>query len=545
MKHRESLLAVLWIGGVSVTAHLLYSTLGFNPTDDGFTLAYSRRLILGQIPHLDFISIRPCLSPALHVPEVLFGGAYTYWISRFVFFLQWAVVAWFATGFIIRGLGLALRSGERFALALITFVFCCHSFPPMVWHTVDGIFLSVLGLHFRSRPAVRRAWPAYLLFGAAYLCKQSFIFVAPALLVLFGDWRKWRCLAATALPGVFYLVILVATGGLGDGLEQMLSQNDFFTYAVRSYLRIPVFAGIGAGFAAAGLLSASGSAAAPGRRSTARWFGSAIVAAAFLLAAAALYEGRQLGVQLGLFGMVCGAIVRMVSGSPRERFSRIRTGAVLIVLAWSASLSIGYNTPAFVSGMLLVFLLGLVLRSLPAEGMRLRPLLSVVAVLAAVIAFHHTRTHHIYRERPASELTKTLGDVLPGGKLIRTNPNTYEFLVDLDRAIDEVDSEGLGYAIVPDLAGYWVQAKEANPLPIDWPQGIELNTPALFDRVTRSIEDGRPHQAVLLQKFGAEALDRGFLELRIVEDEWFHTVVRYVRNHLDRTGETECFDIYR
>src|SRR5918912_610006 len=72
----------LFVAGVSLVAHLLFSSLGFNPTDDGFILAYSRRLLDGQVPHRDFISIRPVGSSYLHLIEVVIGGDYTLWISR-------------------------------------------------------------------------------------------------------------------------------------------------------------------------------------------------------------------------------------------------------------------------------------------------------------------------------------------------------------------------------------------------------------------------------------------------------------------------------
>ena len=39
---------------------------GFNPSDDGVILAQSYRLLQGQIPHLDFISIRPIGSAVFH-----------------------------------------------------------------------------------------------------------------------------------------------------------------------------------------------------------------------------------------------------------------------------------------------------------------------------------------------------------------------------------------------------------------------------------------------------------------------------------------------
>ncbi|MGM0650030.1 MAG: hypothetical protein ACQES1_05925, partial [Bacteroidota bacterium] len=41
-------------------------TEGLNPSDDGVVLAQSWRIILGQVPHLEFISIRPVGSGVLH-----------------------------------------------------------------------------------------------------------------------------------------------------------------------------------------------------------------------------------------------------------------------------------------------------------------------------------------------------------------------------------------------------------------------------------------------------------------------------------------------
>jgi len=88
------ILAVLFLAGVPLIAHGLYSWMGFNPTDDGFTLAYSRRIFDGQIPHLDFIIIRPFLSPILHMPEAAWAGDNMLMVSRFVVWAQFACIAW-------------------------------------------------------------------------------------------------------------------------------------------------------------------------------------------------------------------------------------------------------------------------------------------------------------------------------------------------------------------------------------------------------------------------------------------------------------------
>src|SRR5919199_1494999 len=132
------LISVAFLVVVPTVAHLLFSWRGFAPVDDGFTLAYSRRILEGQIPHRDFIIIRPFLSPLIHTP----------------------------------------------------FAASVHYFVLTAWHTVDGLFLSSIGLWILlTQKHTTRRIAGYLLIAAAYLTKQSFLFVAPLSVLLLGDWR--------------------------------------------------------------------------------------------------------------------------------------------------------------------------------------------------------------------------------------------------------------------------------------------------------------------------------------------------------------------
>jgi len=56
-------------------AHFAFSSLGFPATDEGFVLAYSRRILAGQVPHRDFIFIRPAGSPIAHLLEAALGAS--------------------------------------------------------------------------------------------------------------------------------------------------------------------------------------------------------------------------------------------------------------------------------------------------------------------------------------------------------------------------------------------------------------------------------------------------------------------------------------
>ena len=91
---RQGWIIALALVVLAAGLHFLYSPLGFNPTDEGFVLAYSRRVLDGQVPHRDFISIRPAGSAYLHAPELAIGGQRALWMSRAAVWLQFVVIAW-------------------------------------------------------------------------------------------------------------------------------------------------------------------------------------------------------------------------------------------------------------------------------------------------------------------------------------------------------------------------------------------------------------------------------------------------------------------
>src|SRR5436190_18323148 len=94
---KEILFSLLFIFFFSIGCHFLFSAFGFVPSDDGFNLAYSRRILDGQIPYKDFLLAHNLGTPLLFVPFVRFGGEYTFWLTRFVVWFEFACIAWIWT----------------------------------------------------------------------------------------------------------------------------------------------------------------------------------------------------------------------------------------------------------------------------------------------------------------------------------------------------------------------------------------------------------------------------------------------------------------
>jgi hypothetical protein len=430
----------------------------------------------------------------------------------------------------------SLSSGAAVFCGLICFAATVHTKHLTAWHTIDGLFFLSVGLTFCVQ---RKTWPkliGYFLLGLAPLCKQGFVFVVPGALLLLRDWRSIKYWGAGALPGFVYLAFLLFTGGVSDAVTQLTSHSEFFSTAILAYCQLRILFSAIIGFGAAYLIN---NAAANSAR---RW--SALIVlylVPFVGTAVSLARGVMLFDAFLLFGL-CLGVAAYWSVFQRNSPAAKRVLFLALLAAWTASISGGYNSPALGAGALLVALTVTIL-SQDAPWQRRLIEYSLPVFCALIVAgFVVGRTRHIYRDQPASRLSRSIGDVMPGGNRIYTNGNTYAFLSDLQRAVAFVEQSHRKYAIIPDVAAYWVQSPQPNPFPAVWPHGQELKPPPLLNRYLRAIDAGRIDTTVIVQKVAADTLADGFAPLP--EGEYYE-VVRYVRRNLEKVHETDYFVLYQ
>lgn len=534
---------LLFVTVLSTVAQWRYSAFGFNPTDDGFVLAYARRILDGQIPHRDFIAIHLAGSGYLHAPFVALGGDHTYLISRFFVWVQLAFIAWAWTAIGNRLLEVRPPLVVKVCIALTAFTMSAHYFPVMAWHTIDGLFLVTAALWIRIANAGRARFLGDVLLGAAILCKQNFVFCGPLIILLFERrQRRLAGLAALALPAAYALVVIVS-GGAGDAWVQLSTQSDLATPGFLKYLWEPAFAGgTVIGLLTVMLLKPS----APGEKPAiddglTRLVGLAIVALLLAKASYAMAQGRYLGAPaFGLFGMACGATLALASIRTGTS-SRWQFGLVIVAVVWCTALSIGYNTPALAAGLLVVFLLVLFFPD-PESSRAVKWTPAAIVMIVTVISlwkFDEARLKFVYLERPASELKWRLDGILPGGAGLLTDQNTYHVLKDLQAA---TVAAGGRYAIQPDFSGWWVKSDQANPLPIDWAQWIELGSPQLKSRAIRAMNAQRGELTIIVAKYETAALAK---RLAPSPNSFRFPLAAYARTHYAKVGETSYFELYR
>lgn len=542
---RDQLWPLGFLLGIAVTTHFLLSPLGFNLTDDGFVLAQSRRLLAGEIPHRDFMSIRPVGSALLHVVDLVLGGERTYLVSRLLYWIEVAVGCWAWLAILL--MGQAVRPG-RWALlpfAALAFMFSTHAFPPMAWYTVDAIALASLG--YLASGSRHKSLPllGHALIGAAAVCKQNFLPLAVVAVLLRGRARQPAAWLAAFTAPLLYVLVLAALGAAPDMRVQFTAVTGLFESGLWPYVHEGWFA---LGLALGALLAWLAALPVRGGRPGASALRVAAIAAGW---AAVVFAGSAIDSEafhflfseaFFLFGLTAGALVVPLV---RREFSPVLiAGGFALALAWCTAVSLGYLSPALASGpLVLVFGLGPLGTIDPrqrAAALRVSAACAALTLLLVAPHWWSARLDHIYNEATSPLLTYDLGGVLPGGRGIRTNKHTYEMIKDLHDTVAGLD--GRRYALLVDGPGWWVCAAQRNPLPLDWANGMELSTEPLRARVTNSVLRQRGQIAIVVQKAAAVRSSLGFRPLPTDDPFYGHAV--WAMRTLELESESSYWAVY-
>ncbi len=512
---------------VSLT-HLGLSWMGFNPTDDGWVLAQSRRLLNGERPHFEFDSVRPAGSALLHLPELCFGH-YVFWASRLVYWTQWWLVGWCWAFLLMRLLDIKLRPRNRFCVVAIVVFLSCFAHPMTASADLDALTLFSLGVVLmETESTVTGA----LLLGLAMLCKQTFAPGGVAVLCVYRARCGRKALAALVLPPLLYLGALAASS---PSDEPMTALTDLFSLTKLFWnIGLEPYLWLLAG--AAGVWLVAGHVTTLERWP--RWL-PGVAALAYTLSWLARMRfdfWHNFPAEVALEPCVICAVLGVWAWR-HERPGVARAVGLLLLAAWSIALSLGNQTPMYMAGPAIGCLLLLGYQhALPLRDYwRALPLCVALVVVGRCVQF---MSEHPYRQQPAAQLKYPLGDVLPGGALIYTDEPTSRLFADLHRAIAlQTNSR---YAIVPDFACWWVESAQRNPLRVDWPLGYEGGN------WSARIAWLRYHHDItfIVEKYRADSISYGHYPFWRQSLQYDYAVVQDVHENLHKYAETEYFELY-
>ncbi|MBP2321647.1 hypothetical protein JOF56_002032 [Kibdelosporangium banguiense] len=524
---------VAWVIALAVAVVARVARFGFTAADQGFILAGSWRLLHGEIPHLDIVSARPLGSSVLHVIDFLIPAP-LYISSVFLAMIELIVFTIACAALLTRTSPLQWGPLRTLLVAAASLV-NLHLFTLMAWHTIDGLMLTAVGwwmldAGLRSQnPWQRRIGLALL--GFAVITKQSFALAVPIgflILFLHPDARKqaksWLrvlidLLCLGSVP-ILYFGTVAAAGGLGEAILQLTSakgaygesliwfwQNDFsviFDQAQIDWRRavLGVF-GVSLLLGVLWLLRDRIGVAGVWLRILAAAGGVAITV--YSLADTELSYPPTWAIKIAWIfaaAIVLDAVV--------HKYFPWRP-LLLVVLAYSASLSWGYDYPALLGGTLVIATLEILLSAVPE--VRIVPrvvtaLAGVVALAAASFALVTAHDRSVTADQPHDKLTVDLGSVLPEMSGIRTSPITATYVRQIKDCVAKYPADNV--AVLPHNSFVYPVMKLHNPFPLDWPLDAELvadaipRTDAAIDNLNR---DG--HYLVIFQTLEIDALRKG------------------------------------
>lgn len=526
------------VAGIPLLATVIvarFGRFGFTPTDQGFVLAQSWRLLLGEIPQVDFVGPRPFGSAFLHlvdfaVPAPLMVS------SAFVMVVQLGVVTLALAAF-LTGTSPLTWGPLRLGLVAAAEVVNLNTFPTMAWHTVDGLFAVALGWWLTDRGlrthSTWRRWLGLFCLGFAVVVKQSFALVVPiGLLILFlhpaqppKNARWWGrtvvdVLWLGAAPLLYFGWITVA-GGLPSAIDQLAGAKatwgaTLFRFwvsdsAFRS--RIQVFAVLFVVLVLVGAYLARERLGTPGR-----WLRVLVAAGgAVMLIRVLVIGGFASASNWSIVLLWMFVAVTVLDAVVRRRFPWQHL--LVALLGWMTCLSWGHQVPSLIAGTLVLATLDLLVLALSdvrlPSGAQFRyyatisgALLAAVVIGLAFVQLSAARDEESYGDLALPQLTADLGDITPELAGIRTSPSVHTYVKQIRDCMGKFPASKV--AFLPDNAFVYPVFRLRNPFPMDWPLPAEQTG----DATTRMVDAARKLEAegdylVLFQTVHAVTLYTG------------------------------------
>jgi hypothetical protein len=512
----------LFLLPLSLLLHILLSWIGYNPTDDGFVLAISKRLLNGEIPHRDFISIRPVGSSIFHLPFLFFGD-YCLWISRYFVILQWLIISSASLSFIQKNIELGLSRFEEYFWITLIFICCLHQAPLLAWTTIDGIFFSIIGFNLLLSKKLAYNYAGLLFIGCTVLTKQVYLpLLFVPLIMSLNIPRTARLL--TFLPAILYVFSIWFNDGLSYMIMQFSARSEFIETGILSYIKPATILGVIYVICIPVVVK--------------RLTNFFMVLFLFLpiigyIIVAFTSPVHLYGYTLFPFGTSAALFVYSLI---RKELHVSKLLFVITAIAWTASISLGYNFPIYFSGALLCCNF-FVSKRLMNEVVN--PPVSYALILCFLLPmFFYLRFFLPYREVNIFGLKYSLSNTMKGARFIHTNANTYNYITEINKLSGQADSLHKRIAIIPSFPGYWISSKMSNPIKVDWANHYEAQG-LLLDSLCSSMNANKTNLWILVDKHETKLFSQGLILLKPE-----YGSVDYVKQNGNRIVQGEYVDVY-
>lgn len=465
---------------------------GFSSTDEGVVLAQSWRVVNGEIPHADFVSIRPAGSAYLHAINFIFPGALVANARWFVLF-QFFMIALVFSIFLIKELekknSIKVHPIAFFSLLCAGFTITVLNYNLYSWTTIDAVFWSIMALPLLFSESKYKIAIGLMFLGFAALSRQTFALVVTiAYLHFLWNFRKQflkmiPVYLVGALPFILYLIMLLSNSAIEDFVSQMTGRTEFFQTAILQYVKkfissystpiniICVGLSIVLYFKRkSGML----------KNFTDKGYHNIVV---FIISVPILtliirqFTIDEIDIYQLPFSFFFSALALLIFHYilyPKN--FRLKLVALSIILiAWLSSISLGDNAPVFSSGPLFLVILVLLadIYSFNKEQNKTILFLTnkyfILVLSVAIFSLGLVSQQKInYRDNSKDLLVSGLRNASEDFGDISTNPSMNLYYNDLVEVYNSLESAENNTVVFPHNAMFYPLMKTQNPMSLDW-----------------------------------------------------------------------------
>jgi len=457
--------------------YLLYAHYGLDDIDGGYVTALAWRVYSGEIPYKDFIVVRPPLFIYLHSWTMYLLPANMVIISeRFLVYISFAIFSFISAEIIQRNFDLAKYQIDRWLLACIFFVFSVHNFPPMPWHTTDGILLGTVGIYLLTCTEGMAGLAVGMLFLlASALCKQSFYpmpLIGLGFILLNRGWKKFFIQGFIFAAVLALLIFFANRSGLlapflfwtngSTKLSDLLMAGvwNYLKTNPRIYLSIIISFFI-IQFAVNRILK---------KKIETGWIVPYYFLVIFALIIYKSFSAERVHFQPNYPQVIFMAVVIMLllENKFRKPGKEILILFFMLALAWCASISWGYMTPLLYAPPLLFGIFRLAMVHLNFS----KPKFLYRFILFGGLFAYFFSYQAPYSDSRRSALTYDMGTVFPKLCCIKSDKETFDKYSELKGLAIIYHNNFKTLPSMP-LSNYLCDSQ--SPLGLDWVMDIEVN----------------------------------------------------------------------
>ncbi|MCY1478332.1 hypothetical protein D3C87_387120 [compost metagenome] len=517
---------------------LFTARYGFETWDTGYIPSFSWRIANGQDVYKDFVYKAP---PSTLYFQAIFiktlPAAAQFYYIKIVNYLLFALQVFLAVKSFTNFYPLQFKF-NKWALMTVGFVISLLNFTAYPWPTTDGLLFAVIALYILSLSRNRKSSIAQL-FTIAFFCLLAALTKQSFYLIPFGFFLVIACMQGIK-KGVqflaFFLVFISLsflwinyTSSINDFLEQTTGQTHFkdllysgfldyvWTYPKVSFL-LPLI-----------ILLAYLLLYFPKKKAITfpEYLKNLSIVLLVISISLCFFREFLMASRIAMLSATFAVISKIIKD--RNNFRYYIPILLTLLIAWSCSISMGYNYPIFFSTGIILSLI--ILFSEDVDKVY-NPRLFILGG-SIILLLAYSSNFRPYREKQISELNYPLDAISPKLKYLKTNKDNREKLLDLKSLIEKY---GNRYIVAPSFPMAHYVFNTQSVLPADWLTNNEVNRdPSRFLKIASEKEN-----FIFLEK---SFLD-GSEEFMFDKKEDFSVIAVYIYKNFKKIDETRHFIIY-